>query len=264
MRAVDTNVVVRFLTRDDPAQASRAKAVIEAGDVFVGTTVLLETEWVLRSVYGFAREDVARALGALAGLPGVSVESPVLFGEALQRTESGMDFADALHLALRGDARVRPPFYRSRTPGVCPGSGTLRFPGEPHHRRLQNALRGQRIDHLRDHLVGQGAHLVVRPVLDGVPDEAALRVVHAECLRLGAGRVTELARGDRNRRDALDLEPYRVMQTARGTGASVGQRFDDEVVVLPDVLAQLRRRGLGERRLGVAVDLDARQRLRQQ
>ncbi len=98
MRAVDTNVVVRFLTGDDPAQASRAKAVIDAGDVFVATTVLLETEWVLRSVYGFAREDVARALGALAGLPGVSVESPVLLGEALQRTVSGMDFADALHL----------------------------------------------------------------------------------------------------------------------------------------------------------------------
>ena len=98
MRAVDTNVVVRFLTGDDPTQASRAKAVIDAGDVFVGTTVLLETEWVLRSVYGFAREDVARALGALAGLPGVTVESPVLLGEALQRTVSGMDFADALHL----------------------------------------------------------------------------------------------------------------------------------------------------------------------
>ena len=98
MRAVDTNVVVRFLTGDDPTQASRAKAVIDAGDVFVGTTVLLETEWVLRSVYGFAREDIARALGALAGLPGVSVESPVLLGEALQRTVSGMDFADALHL----------------------------------------------------------------------------------------------------------------------------------------------------------------------
>ena len=98
MRAVDTNVVVRFLTGDDPAQASRAKAVIDAGDVFVGTTVLLETEWVLRSVYGFPREDVARALGALAGLPGVSVESPVLLGEALQRTVSGLDFADALHL----------------------------------------------------------------------------------------------------------------------------------------------------------------------
>ena len=98
MRAVDTNVVVRFLTRDDPAQASRAHAVIDAGDVFVGTTVLLETEWVLRSVYGFGREDVARTLRALAGLPGVSVESPVLLAEALQRTESGMDFADALHL----------------------------------------------------------------------------------------------------------------------------------------------------------------------
>ena len=41
---------------------------------------------------------MSRALGALAGLPGVSVESPALLGEALQRTVSGMDFADALHL----------------------------------------------------------------------------------------------------------------------------------------------------------------------
>lgn len=71
---------------------------IDAGDVFIGTTVLLETEWVLCSVYGFAREDVARALGALAGLPGVSVENPTLLAEALQRTQAGMDFADALHL----------------------------------------------------------------------------------------------------------------------------------------------------------------------
>ncbi|MDE0350064.1 MAG: type II toxin-antitoxin system VapC family toxin, partial [Gammaproteobacteria bacterium] len=69
-----------------------------AGDVFVGTTVLLETEWVQRSAYGFAREDVVRALRGLAGLPGVSVESPTQLAEALQRTQAGMDFADALHL----------------------------------------------------------------------------------------------------------------------------------------------------------------------
>ena len=98
MRAVDTNIVVRLVTGDDSDQAVRAKRAIAEGNVFASTTVLLESEWVLRSVYGFAREDVARALGALAGLPGVSVESPVLLGEALQRTESGMDFADALHL----------------------------------------------------------------------------------------------------------------------------------------------------------------------
>ena len=106
MRAVDTNVVVRYLTGDDREQSARARSVIDAGNVFVSTTVLLESEWVLRSVYRFDRSTVASALRALAGLPGLSVESPGLLAEALDRAEAGMDFADALHLgaAARCDA----------------------------------------------------------------------------------------------------------------------------------------------------------------
>ena len=98
MRAIDTNIVVRYLTGDDPDQAARASAVIDAGDVFIGTTVLLESEWVLRSVYGYSGPEVAAALRAFAGLPEVSVESPAMLAEALERAENGMDFADALHL----------------------------------------------------------------------------------------------------------------------------------------------------------------------
>ena len=41
MRAIDTNVVVRYLTDDEPEQAARAKAAVDAGNVFVSTTVLL-------------------------------------------------------------------------------------------------------------------------------------------------------------------------------------------------------------------------------
>lgn len=99
MRAVDTNVVVRYLTGDDAGQAARAKAAIDAGDVFVSTTVLLESAWMLRSTYDFAEEEVATALRAFAGLPGISVESPGPTAEALDRVEKGMDFADARHLA---------------------------------------------------------------------------------------------------------------------------------------------------------------------
>ncbi len=108
MRAVDANVVVRYLTGDDPTQAARARAVIDAGDVFVGTTVLLESDWVLRSVYGFSGKEVAVALRGLAGLPNVRVESPAMLAEALDRAENGMDFADALHLgsAARCDAML--------------------------------------------------------------------------------------------------------------------------------------------------------------
>ena len=108
MRAVDTSVVVRYLTGGDPEHAARAKGVIDAGHVFVSTTVMLETERVLRNVCGFAGKEVATALHAFAGLPDVSVEHPVLLAEAFDRVDKGMDFADALHLgsAARCDAML--------------------------------------------------------------------------------------------------------------------------------------------------------------
>lgn len=112
MRAIDTNVVVRYLTRDDPGQAAKARAVVDAGNVFVGTTVLLETEWVLRSVYGFSSRNVADALLAFAGLPGVTIESPALLAEALARTRDGMDFADALHLGAAANCEEMLTFDR--------------------------------------------------------------------------------------------------------------------------------------------------------
>ena len=98
MLAIDTNVVVRLLTGDDPDQAARARALLEGARVFVALTVMLETEWVLRSAYGFERGQVADALTAFAGLEAVVVERPQLLAEALRRCAAGMDFADALHL----------------------------------------------------------------------------------------------------------------------------------------------------------------------
>ncbi len=98
MLAIDTNLIVRYLTPDDPDQASRAKAVIDGGAVFVPLTVVLEVEWVLRSAYGFRAPEVIRALRAFAGLPTVSVEDSDLVAAALDLVARGMDFADALHL----------------------------------------------------------------------------------------------------------------------------------------------------------------------
>ncbi|WP_066811641.1 type II toxin-antitoxin system VapC family toxin [Sphingomonas asaccharolytica] len=102
MRAIDTNVVVRFLVADDKPQAKAARDAIEAGDIFIALTVLLESEWVLRSGYDFAPPRIAAALRGLAGLPGVIVEQPPVLAQALDWMESGMDFADALHLAKAG------------------------------------------------------------------------------------------------------------------------------------------------------------------
>ena len=112
MRAVDTNIVVRYLTGDHPEQAARARAAIDEGPVFASTTVMLESEWVLRSVYGFAGNEVAAALRSFSGLPNVSVESPVLLAEALDRAEKGMDFADALHLGAAARCEVMLTFDR--------------------------------------------------------------------------------------------------------------------------------------------------------
>ena len=99
MLAVDTNVVVRYLTRDDAEQFAKANALIGGEDVYVCATVLLETEWVLRRAYRFSRERVVAALTAFAGLPRVTLEDPALAAKALDWTRHGMDFADALHLA---------------------------------------------------------------------------------------------------------------------------------------------------------------------
>lgn len=112
MRALDTNVVVRYLTRDDPAQAAQARAAVDAGPVFVSTTVLLECDWVLRSAYGFGGGEVAAALGAFAGLPTISVESPAMLAEALDRAATGMDLADALHLGAASRCEAMLTFDR--------------------------------------------------------------------------------------------------------------------------------------------------------
>ena len=99
MIAVDTNVLVRFLVKDDEKQAQRARQVLEQEAVFLPKTVLLETERVLRYTYGFDRVAVAEALGKFCGLPQVVVEDTSTVRQALTWHQAGFDFADALHLA---------------------------------------------------------------------------------------------------------------------------------------------------------------------
>lgn len=99
MLAVDTNVVVRYLTDDDPAQSRIARKLVDDSEIHVPDTVLLETEWVLRSLYAYSRERVHAGLSAFVGLAGVSVTDVGLVAQALDWFSRGMDFADALHLA---------------------------------------------------------------------------------------------------------------------------------------------------------------------
>lgn len=104
MLAVDTNVIVRIVTNDDPEQARRAVALFERERIFIAKTVLLEVEWVLRFSYQLPREVIAPTLRKVIGLPPVAVEDPDEVFIALDGYEQGLDFADALHLASSGSA----------------------------------------------------------------------------------------------------------------------------------------------------------------
>jgi predicted nucleic-acid-binding protein len=101
MIAVDTNVLVRYLTNDDAVQASKAMAVLAGSDrILVTHTVLLELAWVLRAAYDLSPETINRSLLQVLGLPNVQIDKAEQIAQALAWYEDGMDFADALHLAL--------------------------------------------------------------------------------------------------------------------------------------------------------------------
>ena len=99
MTAIDTNIVVRFITRDDPDQFARARALLASTVCYVPDTVVLETGWVLESIYEFSRDEVVRGLRAFLGLENVRVQDAERLQQALGWYVEGMDFADALHLA---------------------------------------------------------------------------------------------------------------------------------------------------------------------
>jgi predicted nucleic-acid-binding protein len=103
MIAVDTNVLVRLVTNDDPVQSPRAARLFEREDVYLSKTVLLEAEWVLRAAYALAPPSIRPALEGLLAAPSVTVEDAPSVMRALAWYEAGMDFADALHLASSPD-----------------------------------------------------------------------------------------------------------------------------------------------------------------
>jgi predicted nucleic-acid-binding protein len=102
MLGIDTNVLVRFLTRDDEAQFERAQKLIRreanAGDpVFISLLVLLETEWVLRSRYKLGKDEMLDAFSDLLSSFDVRVEAESSVAEALFLwKDSPAQFADCL------------------------------------------------------------------------------------------------------------------------------------------------------------------------
>ena len=99
MVVVDTNVLVRFAVNDDPKQVAQARRAIGSQDIWVGVTVLLELEWVLRSRYAYERTEILSFLQRLLTTASIEVEDTAQVATALDWYTDGADFADALHLA---------------------------------------------------------------------------------------------------------------------------------------------------------------------
>lgn len=100
MIAVDTNLLVRHLTQDDPVQSPIAGRLLKhPGGIFLSVSVLLELEWVLRAACQLPAAIVQQSLLSVCGMPNVRVENEFQVKAALDDWSAGMDFADALHAA---------------------------------------------------------------------------------------------------------------------------------------------------------------------
>jgi predicted nucleic-acid-binding protein len=97
--AVDTNILVRIIVGDDEDQVERALALAARESLFVPSTVLLETEWVLRSRYGYDRATIVTALETLEKVANLAFEHDDDIHWALSRYAEGGEFADYLHIA---------------------------------------------------------------------------------------------------------------------------------------------------------------------
>jgi predicted nucleic-acid-binding protein len=115
MPALDTNVLVRYLVLDeDVAQHARATDLIErvaasGQTLFVPVTVALELEWVLRSSFGFAKDEVVQTLADLLGASEFTFESEAAIEYALVLyRDASADFSDCIHIALVAQAGEAP------------------------------------------------------------------------------------------------------------------------------------------------------------
>lgn len=102
MIGLDTNVLVRYLTQDDPAQAKKATRAIEEGakkgeEFYISCVVLCELVWVLDGAYGHSRSEIQAALDAILRTEQFRFDKKDELWRALGDYRDGKaDFADYL------------------------------------------------------------------------------------------------------------------------------------------------------------------------
>lgn len=102
MISLDTNVLVRLLTNDDPRQAQKARAALDQAvqdqhRIWVSLVVTCELVWVLQRLYGYEKAQILVALNALLKFPALEMENPKAIKRVLDELgRSSADFADIL------------------------------------------------------------------------------------------------------------------------------------------------------------------------
>lgn len=101
MRAIDTNVLVRLIARDDPVQVARAEAAVQKG-AWVSHLVLAETVWVLEAVYRRTPKQIVLAVEMLLDHAQISVQEAQLVVRALDRFRAHpkLGFSDCMILEI--------------------------------------------------------------------------------------------------------------------------------------------------------------------
>jgi len=114
MAALDTNILVRYLVQDDAAQLAAARRLIrkcvnEGQTLYLPVSVSVELEWVLRSNFGFGKEEVVQTLSQLLAAAELSFESEGALEFALLLYKKGSaDYSDCVHVALAAQAGEQP------------------------------------------------------------------------------------------------------------------------------------------------------------
>lgn len=126
MHAVDTNVLVRLLVRDDPRQAAKATAFIAKG-AWVSTLVLAETLWVLDAVYDRSSAQIANAVELMLNHKDLTLQDSHVVALALKhfRARPSLGFSDCLVLEIARKAGHLPLGTFDRNLGKLDGAHHL-------------------------------------------------------------------------------------------------------------------------------------------
>ncbi len=137
MRAIDTNVLVRLIARDDIAQTKRAETFVANG-AWVSTLALAEAMWVMKSVYARSASEIGDILDGLLKHENIALQDADAVAAAVGkfRSKPSIGFADYLMLEIARKAGQLPLGTFDRALGKSVGVEWLQSRSESHEQKI--------------------------------------------------------------------------------------------------------------------------------